>query len=404
MDSVHWKRDTAVFLTSQAVSIFGTMLVQYAITWHVTLLTGSGMMMTISILCGFLPMFALSPIAGVWADRYSRKMLIALSDTITACATLLLVILFSLGYRAVWLLFVASAVRSLGAAVQTPAVEAILPQIVPEDRLMKINGLNNSIQSVFSLIAPLLSGVLLSVASIQFIFMLDVITAGIAVSLLSILRIKPTRHMIRETAGYLGDIKAGISYIRRHRFILVIFAFSAYYLIMASPLAFLSPLQVARNYGSDVWRLTAIEVAYSLGMILGGLMIAFWGGFANRAITMGLSACLVAVMTFLLGLPLAFPPYLLIMGLIGLILPIFTTPVTVLLQQKVEDAFLGARVQRVGHDSKPCDAAVHARLRTDRGRDADRMAFVVHWCGAVRTWAFDIAQHIVTGNREHRGS
>ena len=168
----NWKRNTALFLSSQTISLFGSMLVQYAITWYITLQTHSGMMMTISIICAFLPTLLISPFAGVWADRYNRKMLIILSDSLIAVTTLVLAILFIMGFYSIWLLFLASAIRSLGAGVQTPAVGAFLPQLAPEKELTRINGINNSIQSMVTLVSPLVSGAMMSVARIEYIFLL----------------------------------------------------------------------------------------------------------------------------------------------------------------------------------------------------------------------------------------
>lgn len=90
----HWKRNLILFLGSQTISLFGSALVQYAIMWYITLHTKSGFMMTLYIICGFLPTFFLSPFAGVWADRYSRKLLIILADAMIAMVTLLLAVLF----------------------------------------------------------------------------------------------------------------------------------------------------------------------------------------------------------------------------------------------------------------------------------------------------------------------
>ncbi len=73
--SRNWKKDTTLFLSSQTISLFGTMLVQYAITWYITMKTQSGVMMTLSVVAGFLPTFFLAPFAGVWADRFDRKKL-----------------------------------------------------------------------------------------------------------------------------------------------------------------------------------------------------------------------------------------------------------------------------------------------------------------------------------------
>ncbi|MEN6327933.1 MAG: MFS transporter [Syntrophomonas sp.] len=339
----NWKKNTILFLASQNISFFGSMLVQYAITWYITLQTQSGTMMTIAIICGFLPTFFLSPFAGVWADRYSRKLLIILSDSLIAIATLVLAILFLTGYGSLWLLFVISAIRALGAGIQMPAVGAFLPQIVPVDKLTKVNATNTSIQSLVTLASPMLSGALLTVASIEAIFFIDVITAAIAVTILLWFLQVPVHAKALEarSISYFGDMREGLVYIKSHGFVRTIFIFCAIYFILVAPLAFLTPLQVARSFGNDVWRLTVTEVAFSLGMTAGGIIMASWEGFKNKLHTMVLSNFIIAVSTFALGVVPVFWIYLGLMGLIGIALPLFNTPFIVLLQQKVEQDFLG---------------------------------------------------------------
>src|SRR6185437_10931647 len=170
----NWKRNIILFLSSQTISLFGSSLVQYAIMWHITLTTQSGMMMTLFIICGFIPTFLLSPVAGVWADRYNRKILIIVSDGLIAMSTLVLAIVFLMGYDAIWLLFVMAAIRAVGAGIQTPAVGAILPQIVPEDQLTKVNGTNGSLQAIIMFVAPMVSAALLTMTSLEVIFFIDV--------------------------------------------------------------------------------------------------------------------------------------------------------------------------------------------------------------------------------------
>src|SRR5690606_13510479 len=95
----NWKRNIILFLSSQTISLFGSSLVQYAIMWHITLTTESGLMMTLFIVCGFIPTFLLSPVAGVWADRYNRKKLIIIADAMIAISTFVLAIVFLTGYK-----------------------------------------------------------------------------------------------------------------------------------------------------------------------------------------------------------------------------------------------------------------------------------------------------------------
>jgi DHA3 family macrolide efflux protein-like MFS transporter len=343
MNRKNWQKNVILFLASQIISLFGSMLVQYAITWYITLETQSGVMMTISIICGILPTFFLSPFAGVWADRYDRKMLIILADFLIAVATLVIAILFLMGYDSIRLLFVVSGVRALGAGIQMPAISAFLPQIVPEDKLTKVNATYSSLQSLVTLASPMLSGALLTIATLEAIFFIDVITASIAVSILFLFLHVPVhaKAAAKQQISYFGDMSAGLTYVNNHGFIKTLFVFDAVFLILIAPLSFLTPLQVARSFGNDVWRLTVIEVAYSLGMVLGGVVMASWGGFKNKIHTMVFAGLAIGLFTFALGIVPFFWIYLVIMGLVGLVLPIFNTPFTVLIQQKVDGDFLG---------------------------------------------------------------
>lgn len=343
-EPLNWKKNISLFLGSQTISLFGSMLVQYAILWHITLATESGVMMTISIICGFLPTFFLSPFAGVWADRYNRKMLIALADAGIAAATLVLVLLFRAGYEALWLLFAISAVRAAGAGIQTPAVSALLPGIVPADRLTAVNGVFGSLQAFMTLVAPIASAALLSFASIEIIFLIDIITATVAIAiLLGLVRVPARRREPSgEPYGYLGDLRAGLRYIRNHAFLKQYFAFFALVFLLMAPAAFLTPLQVARTFGGDYWRLTAIEIVFSIGMMAGGALIASWSGFRNRAHTLMLACAVFGLCTVGLGVvTFSFGVYLAVMGLAGITAPLFNTPAQVILQEKVDDAYMG---------------------------------------------------------------
>lgn len=300
-------------------------------------------MMTVYIICGFIPTFILSPFAGVWVDRYNRKHLIILADGMIALATLILAILFYLGYNSIWLLFVIAAIRAFGAGVQMPAIGAILPQIVPTDKLTKVNGINGSLQSMVLLVSPMVGALFFSVTTLENIFLIDVVTATLAISvLLFFLRVKPHKKASeKQKVTYFADFKIGLQYIKHHDYLKVFFIFLAVFLVMMAPASFLTPIQVARNFGDDVWRLSAIEVAFSIGMIIGGGVIASWGGFKNRVITQSFAGVIMGVSTIALGVVPLFSIYLMFMLLFGVAVPIYNTPASVLLQEKVAEDYLG---------------------------------------------------------------
>ena len=311
--------------------------------WHITLTTQSGVMMTIAIVCGFLPAFFLSPFAGVWADRYNRKMLIIAADSFIAVSTLILALLFLMGFDVIWLLFVMSGLRALGTAVHTPAVGAIIPQLVPEDKLTKVNATNGSILALVMLVSPMVSAALLTMTSLEIIFFIDVITAIIAVLILFIFLRIPShaKASVKQTTSYFNDLRQGYVYIKSNDYVKKFFMFCTFFFLLVAPVAFLTPLQVTRSFGSDVWRLTAIEIAFSIGMMLGGIFLASWGGFKNKIHTMTMACLLMGVCTFAMGIVSNYWVYLLFMAIVGVSLPMFNTPSTVLLQEKVEEDFHG---------------------------------------------------------------
>jgi DHA3 family macrolide efflux protein-like MFS transporter len=230
-----------------------------------------------------------------------------------------------------------------------PAVGALIPRIVPEEHLTRVNGIQGSIQSVSMLAAPMVSGALMTFAPLETLFMIDVVTAIIGISILFFLVKVPATPASTEQNGetdkkginYFHDVREGLRYIRRHGFIFRLIVLSTAFFVAVSPSAFLTTLQVTRDFGADVWRLTVIEVAFLSGMIAGGLIISAWGGFKNRVYSMALSCALCGIGAVGLGLAPGFVLYCVITGLIGLIMPLYNTPVMVLLQTKVESAYLG---------------------------------------------------------------
>lgn len=341
--SSNWKRNTVLFLASQTISLLGSSLVQFAITWHIALETRSGLIMTLSIICGYAPNLLLSPFAGVWADRYNRKMLMIVSDALIALSTLVMAILFMMGYGSVWMLLVVSAVRSFGTSIQTPAVSAFLPQIVPTEKLTRVNAANQTIMSVMMLLSPVVSGALLSVSPIGSIFFIDVITAIIAIAILLFFLHVPAhaRAMEKQKTTYFADLRGGLMYISQHRFLKAFFLFLAIDAFLTAPAIFLPTLQVPRAFGDEVWRLTVMEITFSVGMMLGGLVMTAWGGFKNRYHTIIVANMVLSLFLIALGVAPDYWIYISVIGVLDLFIPMYNTPITVILQEKIEDDFRG---------------------------------------------------------------
>ena len=335
-----WIRNTVQFLAGQTASLFGSSLVQYAILWHLTLETKSGLVLTGAMVFGFLPQAVVSVFGGVWADRHDRRRLIIAADTLIAASTLALAMAFLAGVGEVWMILLAMAVRSALAGVQGPAVGAFLPQVVPTEHLLRVNAINASIGSAIMLLSPAVAAGLYASFGITAVLFVDVGTAAVGILLLAGLRVAP---FVRDVAdvGYTEDLRAGLRYARRHpavRWVLVSFAVV---FVLVVPASYVSPLMIVRSFGEEVWMLTANEVAFSVGMVLGGALLAALGSGRDRMGLLTGATIAMGILTVALGLSSVLWVFLGLMLLVGVVVPAFSTTSATLLQQTVEPEMQG---------------------------------------------------------------
>src|ERR1700704_942843 len=102
MSFTSWQRSFFTFWTGQALSLFGSALVQFALVWLLTMTTGSATVLATATLVGVLPNVFLAPVAGVFVDRWNRRLIMIVSDSLVALATVGLVILFALDAVRIW--------------------------------------------------------------------------------------------------------------------------------------------------------------------------------------------------------------------------------------------------------------------------------------------------------------
>ncbi len=333
-------KSVVFFLISQNLSLFGSSVVGFAIIWYITLETSSGIFLMYATLAQMVPHLLISLSSGVWADRYNRKHLIMFSDSFIALATLALAILYASGSRSLTALLAVSVVRSLGSGVQSPAVNAIIPQLVGEEHLVRIQGVNQSINSALLLVSPAVGGMMLGLFDLTWTLLLDVITAIFAVITFSFIRVG-ARKRSQEGTSMLHDIKSGLSYTFSNpllRNLLICYGFSFF---LITPAAILTPLLVERSFGGEVWMLTANEMVWTAGTLLGGLVISLKGSFNNKVRAIGLSLVAFGVSFTLLGIAPTFLIYLIILGLGGIFVPVLNSAEIVMIQEITDEDKMG---------------------------------------------------------------
>lgn len=341
-ETLYKNRKAYFFLGSQAVSLIGSSLVQYAIMWTVTLRENSGAVLATYMAFSMLPQLIVSLFGGAIADRYSRKNLIMLADGGIAIATLGLFFILLSGTTSLIPVYLIAGIRSLGAGFQTPAVSALLPELCEPEQLMKMNSLNGTVNAVVTLVTPAAAAALLNFGDLPPVLLVDVVTAAIAILILW--KIKVPKRVIAEEEVHgtmIQDIVTGIKYASKSYFLRTMLLWMMLINFLFVPGAVFNVLFTTRMYGDNYLYLTIAEVVFSAGAIVGGVLLAIWGGFKNRMITMGMGLVVVSLVTVGMGLV---PPvwlYFVLLFIFGFCMPVINTVSMVLFQEKVEPGMLG---------------------------------------------------------------
>jgi len=140
-DNRPWKSTFFTIWSGQALSILGSQLVQFALIWYLTVQTGSATVLATATLVGMLPNVILGPFVGTLVDRWNRRSIMLIADSIVALATIVLVFLFVLDVVQVWHIYAVMFVRSLAGAFHSNAMSASTSLMVPVEHLTRIQGI-----------------------------------------------------------------------------------------------------------------------------------------------------------------------------------------------------------------------------------------------------------------------
>jgi DHA3 family macrolide efflux protein-like MFS transporter len=345
--SAPWAPRFFTLWSGQALSLFGSALVQFALIWWLTQKSGSATVLAIATLVGLLPQIVIGPFAGAVVDRSNRRLIMIAADGTIALFSLLLAYLFATGTVQIWHIYAVMAVRAIGGAFHFPAMAASTPLMVPEQHLTRVNGLNQALQGINSLVAPPVGALLLSVLPTQGILLIDVGTALMAILPLLFLSIpQPNSHeeaRAQAKRTLLQDVRNGLSYIRTIPGFTAIIGMALFLNFLLVPTSALIPLLVTKHFGKGAIELGLMESAMGIGIIAGGLILSVWGGFRRKIVTSLTGIIGLGIGVMLIGFAPAHVFALALAGniVLGFMLPMANGPVGALMQSIVRPDMQG---------------------------------------------------------------
>ncbi len=319
------------------MSLLTSAIVQYAIIWHITFKTGSAVDLAMATIAGILPQILLGPIAGVIVDRFDRKKIMMYSDGMIAVATLVLGILFLYGEPSMMGMYTVLAVRSLGSTFHSPSFTASIPMLAPKEKLVKISGINQTINSITLIIAPILAGILFGAIPLPYIIFLDIIGAIFGIGSIAMVHI-PNPEKKEEKRNILLEMKQGFWEIKQSRFLLILTIYVIAICIIFMPIASMYPLITKNYFRLEAIHVSIVEVLFSIGMLVGGIAMAKEVGFRKKQYTILVAMLIFAVALIASGLipNSMFWMFVFLTFVMGSMGPFFEGLYTVILQTKIE--------------------------------------------------------------------
>jgi DHA3 family macrolide efflux protein-like MFS transporter len=296
-----------IIWTGQAFSLMGSSLVQFALIWWLTKTAGSAVVLALAAIITIVPNVFLSPLTGTLVDRWSRRLVILVADSVIALATIVLAVLFARDIKEIGAVFLIMFIRALGTAFHRPAMVASTTLMVPKQHYSRIAGLNNALRGTIAIVSPPLGALLLELLPMQGILAIDVGTALLAIGPLFFIPIpqpkrRPGAQEVEGEPSVLEDMVNGLRFIWNWPGLMMLIGVYAMVHLLLAPSMALMPLLVTEHFKGEALQLAWLESAMGIGLVTGGLTLGIWGGFRRRMVTAMLALALMGVGMTAVGL------------------------------------------------------------------------------------------------------
>lgn len=333
----HWKRTIAIIWTGQAASVLATCAATFAVIWHITVSTDSALMLSAAGIAALLPAALLSPFGGVAADRFNRKHVMIASDAIAGAFSLTLACLASTGQLGTAMLLVLLVARSAAQAFHGTSLLALMPELVPERDMVRINSLDQVLTSGSAIGGPMLGIALYNLWGFSAVLLIDAACAAIACICLAIATLPYAKNPTPADKGVVDDLREGLQAIGDDKGVASLLAMAMVAMLLFLPLGTLSPLMTYDWFEGDGFAASVVEAAGGIGLLVGSLAILIWGGGKRLVPLLVVSGAAVGAICIACGLlpSSAFPAFVALVGVMFAATGAFNAPIVPLMQRRV---------------------------------------------------------------------
>lgn len=264
-----------VIWIGELISSIGSGMTAFALSIYVYQMTGSVSYVSLVTLLAYMPTILLSPIGGVLADRYDRRLLMIIGDSCSALGLAYILWQIQFGAFKIIPILVGVSFNAVFVALIEPSYRATVTDLLTEEEFAKASGMVQMAGNARYLISPAVAGILLGVADIRLILIIDICTVVVTVLTTAIVRKTIKKPIPKEGQGFIKEMKVGLGVIKENKGVLslvVIMAFVCFFIGFVQTLS--GPMILAI---SDAKTVGIMESVCAIGMLVGSVWIGIVG-------------------------------------------------------------------------------------------------------------------------------
>ncbi|TQR37253.1 MFS transporter [Lysinibacillus sphaericus] len=273
VDSKGFFKKFLLLWSGQLISAIGSGLTAFGLGIYVFQQTGKASAMALVTLLAFMPSLLLSPVAGVLADRYDRRILMVLGDSLSAIGLVYILICMLSGEALLWQICVGVTISSVFSSLLDPAYKATVTDLLTEEQYTKASGLVQVAGSAKYLISPIIAGFLLTVSDIKLLLVIDIYTFFVTVTTALAVRKGLASKTCEQTQSFFREFKDGWRAVSENRGVLVLVIMTSVLTFYLGIIETLSIPMLLTFTNSSV--IGTVETVVATGMLVSSVIIGF---------------------------------------------------------------------------------------------------------------------------------
>lgn len=262
-----------ILWSTQSLSQLGSSITAFALTLWLYEKTGSSLSTATLTICSYAPYVLISIFAGALTDRFDKKKMMLICDTLAAGCTLTVFMLYKMDLLTVWHLYAINVFSGLMNTVQQPASEVAMTLLIPKKHYQKASGLQSLSRSLISILNPLIATALYGLAGLDLVIAIDLLSFGVAfMALAALIKLPEVEAQKSDNVLILG--REGILFLKKTPLVLTIILFMAGVNLVASAFDAALPGYVIPNPRGGSNMLGIVTSSSGIAMVIGSMIVS----------------------------------------------------------------------------------------------------------------------------------